>query len=140
MNNRSSVPLARVCGASGATRSLVLVLLAALGAVAPAWAARTAQQRRAAVGAPMPQAARARIIMGTLFDVTAEASDTTRAGEAAEAACDEVARLDAVLSNWREDSELSRLNASAFERRVACSADLFEVVDAALGIARETDG
>src|SRR5262249_13854244 len=43
-------------------------------------------------------------------------------------------------SNWREESELSRLNASAFERRVPCSADLYPVLEASLAFARETEG
>src|SRR5690242_760002 len=133
MNNRSSVQAAHV-----ATLGLLL-LAAATTRPLTAHAAALPRARRA-TGAPLPQAARARALMGTILDVTAEASDTTRAGEAAAAACDEVARLEGVLSNWRDDSELARLNASAFERRVPCSADLFEVLDAALSIARETDG
>jgi thiamine biosynthesis lipoprotein len=116
-------------------------LLLALAAIALiALPARAASKRHPAAAAPGPRAERGRVLMGTLCTGVAEATDTTRAAAALDSAFDEIARLEQVMSNWRENSELSRLNATAFENRVPCSPDLYAVLDAALGAARDTDG
>jgi FAD:protein FMN transferase len=103
-------------------------------------AASAARSRARASAAPRPRAERARVLMGTICNAIVEATDTTRAAANLDSAFDEIARLETVLSNWREDSELSRLNHAGFESRVACSRDLYAAIDAALGIARETNG
>ena len=87
--------------------------------------------------APRPQeSARARHLMGTRLLIEAVGGD---AG-AVEAALDEVARLEQVLSNWRADSEVSRLNDAAAKAPVRCSPDLFAAVRAALDWAGRTSG
>lgn len=65
--------------------------------------------------------------LGTSLDMVAVASDRATALIAAEAARAEIARLDAVLSGWRADSELSALNRS---NSMAVSPDLFRVIAA----------
>src|SRR5258705_2701935 len=57
-----------------------------------------------------------------------------------EAVFDEVERLDGVLSNWKTQSEISRLNKAAARDNVRCSPDLFDAVDAALRWAKTTEG
>jgi thiamine biosynthesis lipoprotein len=98
----------------------------------------------AAVAAPPPadaaRVSRARYLMGTLCTGSAEARDTASAARAIDAALDEIARLERVMSNWRADSELSRLNASAASAPFACSPDLWAVLDSALALAALTDG
>jgi thiamine biosynthesis lipoprotein len=90
----------------------------------------------AAPAPPAPYQARARYLMGTRLVIEAEGG-----GDAAiEAAFREVARLEQVLSNWRADSEVSRLNAAAGRGAVDCSPDLFAAVGAALGWAERTRG
>lgn len=54
---------------------------------------------------------RARFLMGTICEVYVPA--TARADEQANAAFDEAARVEAMLSTWRSTSELSRVNAGA---------------------------
>jgi thiamine biosynthesis lipoprotein len=49
----------------------------------------------------------------------------------------EIERLDALLSGWRPDSELSRLNAS---REMSVSSDLFAVLEMAEDLRRRTGG
>ncbi len=83
---------------------------------------------------------RARHLMGTLCTASATADDTARAGAALAAALDEIARLEQVMSSWRADSELARLNRAAGAGPVACSLDLASVLDSALALARLTDG
>ena len=69
------------------------------------------------------QVERARYLMGTLCYAVAVCEDSARAAEALARALDEVARLEQVMSSWRVDSELSRLNATA-GARFSCSEDL----------------
>jgi len=95
-----------------------------------------------ALGAPPPAgpegaSTRARFLMGTLL--TIEVDGKVPAG-AIEAAFDEVARLEEILSNWRATSELSRLNGAAALGPVRCSPDLDRAVRAALLWARRTNG
>lgn len=66
-------------------------------------------------------------VLGTSFDMAVEAPSRAEAEFAFAAVTSEIARLDRVLSGWREDSELSALNRSD-EARV--SADLFAVLSA----------
>jgi thiamine biosynthesis lipoprotein len=51
-----------------------------------------------------------------------------------------LARIDAELSTWREDSELSRFNASRGGAWFAVSAETARVVEEALAVHRRTDG
>ncbi|HEY2954681.1 MAG TPA: FAD:protein FMN transferase [Candidatus Eisenbacteria bacterium] len=108
---------------------------ALLGAIALA-AAPAALPRDAAAA----QVERARYLMGTVCTAVAEGGDTTAAGAAIAAAFDEIARLEGVMSSWRQDSELSRMNAAAAEAPFRCSPDLFAAVAAALAAAEETGG
>lgn len=95
--------------------------------------------------APAPEgsavvAVRARYLMGTTCRVTAWHEEADRAGRAAAAALDEVAAVEALLSTWRDDSELSRLNRRAGEGPVEVSADLAAFLDVALRVAAATGG
>ena len=49
-----------------------------------------------------------------------------------------VATVDAQMSNWREDSDLARLNRAAPGQWVDVPAELAHVLDRALGIGRDT--
>lgn len=86
-----------------------------------------------------------RYLMGTLVEIKAYAADASPASaaktdEAISAAFEELKRLDALLSNWRSDSELMRLNASVSDVPVQVSAELFTHLQRALAIAEKTDG
>ncbi|MDH5739431.1 MAG: FAD:protein FMN transferase, partial [Nitrospira sp.] len=56
---------------------------------------------------------RAQMHMGTLVTLTVVAPDTHVRDRAMRAGFDEVKRLEQLLSTWRSDSELSRVNAEA---------------------------
>ncbi len=90
--------------------------------------------------APMREVTRARVLMGTLCTFAATATDTVHASAALDAALDEVARLDSVMSDWSKRSEVARVNQSAHEYAVACSPDLYAVLDSALTLARLSEG
>ncbi|MHC5210290.1 MAG: FAD:protein FMN transferase [Planctomycetota bacterium] len=79
------------------------------------------------------------VAMGVEARLLFYAHDERRAREAAGAAFAEIARLEALLSDWRADSELSRLGARG-PGTYEVSADLATVLDAATRIARFTNG
>jgi thiamine biosynthesis lipoprotein len=67
-------------------------------------------------------------VLGASLDMAVVSADPASALAAARAARAEIARLDAILSGWRPDSELAALNART---DFAASPDLFAVVQAA---------
>lgn len=81
--------------------------------------------------------ARARHLMGTRLTIEC-------LGEVApqvfDEAFDEVARLEAILSNWIESSELSRLNRTACETPMTVSNELMHAVEVSLAWAERTSG
>jgi thiamine biosynthesis lipoprotein len=79
----------------------------------------------------------ARFLMGTRLSIEVEGP---AAPGALEAAFEEVERLEAVLSNWKPESEVSRLNDRASSEWFRCSRDLYRAVRAALRWAEETGG
>ena len=86
----------------------------------------------ALVSAPHPAAAQAwrfhaEGVLGTSLDVAAVTPSRAEALVAAQAARAEIARLDRVLSGWRDDSELCALNRT---RGLTVSPDLFAVLTA----------
>jgi len=98
-----------------------------------------------AVAAETISVERERYLMGTRFTMLLQGADRVALESAATAAFDEVARYEDVTSNWREDSELSKLHAAldaggATGGPVAVSADLFEVLAAARGWAVRSEG
>lgn len=92
-------------------------------------------------GAPAPVLHRAeRMLMGTIWAITIVGGDRDAAKRAAERAFDEVARLEALLSEWQPDSEISRVNAAAGKAPVAVGPELLACVRASLEVARWSDG
>jgi thiamine biosynthesis lipoprotein len=86
-------------------RFLALVLIAAALALA-LWRVRREGNRLVEVTQQRP-------VMGTLLTVTAYAPDQDRARAAIGAAGRAVFRVDSLMSTWRPESEISRLNAAA---------------------------
>jgi thiamine biosynthesis lipoprotein len=78
--------------------------------------------------------------MGTTFTVALYGEDRDRLEAAADAAFAEVRRLERMLSNYRPNSELSRVNREAAERPVRVSDELFELLAACLEYSRASEG
>jgi thiamine biosynthesis lipoprotein len=74
--------------------------------------------------------------MGTTCTVTVPAGEEA----AAQAALEEIARVDQFLSTWRDDSELARLNAAADDVPVAVSQELFALLEEVSSLAKTTEG
>lgn len=81
-----------------------------------------------------------RTLMATPWAVTIVGGDAERARAAGERALDEVARLEALLSEWQPDSEISRVNRAAGGAPVKVGPELLACVRASLEIARWSDG
>lgn len=81
-----------------------------------------------------------RYLMGTWCDLVIFDEPRARAEAAAEAALAEIARLEGVMSRYREASELSRLNEAAGRGAQPVSPDLAAVVGAALDACRASGG
>ena len=86
---------------------------------------------------PPSTVARARFLMGARLSIVlpAPASEATF-----EAAFGEVERLEGVMSNWMDTSEIGRMNSEASAGAFRCSPDLFAAVESALHWAEVTGG
>jgi len=81
-----------------------------------------------------------RAAMSTLWRVVLPRGARAVAVDVAERALDEVARLENVLSEWRPQTELSRVNANSGGAPVRVGADTWAVVERSLQFARMSDG
>jgi FAD:protein FMN transferase len=109
-----------------ATATVFLVALASLAA------AQTTSQAQ-----PIH---RQKYVMGTVFEIVAYDNATHSVSEAIDEAFREIVRLDGVMSNYKEDSELSRLNRSAHFHPQSVSRDLYTILEQALQYSILSDG
>ncbi|MCS7025836.1 MAG: FAD:protein FMN transferase [Bryobacteraceae bacterium] len=78
--------------------------------------------------------------MGTVYTIVAYGEERGALLGAVDQAFEEVRRLDRMLSNYRPDSELSRVNREAARGPVAVSAELFALLEACQRYSQESDG
>lgn len=78
--------------------------------------------------------------MGTTFSVVLYGSDQASMNQAIDAAFEEVHRLDALLSNYRPESEWSGINREGAARPVAVSPELFRLLSDCIEYSRESEG
>ena len=78
--------------------------------------------------------------MGTSARIVLHAPDAAMAQRAADAGFARIRRLDAVLSDYRDDSELNRLAAHADRGPMPIGDDLFAVLQAAQSLAQRSGG
>jgi thiamine biosynthesis lipoprotein len=117
-----------------------LPVIAALATLAPCIAAAKNPTARPGLHDTREQVAGARELMGTTCTLSLESRDSQWSRRCMQEAFATIAGLDSVLSSWREDSELSHVNAAGAETRIECSEDFYACLDSALVIAAETDG
>jgi len=78
--------------------------------------------------------------MGTAFSVVVWDEDGGRAESAVAAALDEARRLDEMLSNYRQTSELSQVNRLAAKEPVRVTDELFQLLAACTEYSRASEG
>ena len=89
--------------------------------------------------APIVKASR--LMMGNVnVTITAVAEDRPAAQRAVSAAFSEMQRLEALLSFYRSESDVSRLNQAAGHHPVRVSPDVFNIINRALEVTHLTDG
>ena len=83
---------------------------------------------------------RAHYVMGTIFEITAYGADREETVTAVEQSFAAIRRADEILSHYRPESDLMRLNRSASRRAVTVGPDLYRVLEEALRFARLSEG
>jgi FAD:protein FMN transferase len=97
----------------------------------------------AAAQAPKPAALRLERslnAMGTTYTLALYGSDRYGLDTVIDAAFDEVNRLDGMLSNYRADSEWSRVNREAGRQSVPVSPELFDLLSRCVEYSRQSEG
>jgi thiamine biosynthesis lipoprotein len=84
--------------------------------------------------------ARARVSMGSELRLSAWTADERAAVSAFDAVFAEFDRLESLMSNWRQGSDVERLNAAAGDRPVPISRDVVSVLQTAHQISEWTGG
>lgn len=103
----------------------------------------TAPPEESASSSHAPTLARAEgglYCMGTVFSVVAYGTDRGSLDSAITAALAEAKRLDALLSNYRSESELSHVNRLASQGPVTVSTEFFHFLSACLTYSRASEG
>ena len=113
------------------TRALVLLAFAALIGCRADSSSETA---------PAGIVERSRVSMGSEVHLTAWTADERAATAAFEAVFDEFDRLDALMSVWKEGSDIEKLNRAAGDKAVPVSAEVREVLNMARQASEWTDG
>src|SRR5262245_28403080 len=81
-----------------------------------------------------------RVSMGCVYTIVVYGREMAPLREAAASALDEVDRIDRLMSHYKNDSELSRVNREAAERAVKVDPELFDFIAECLRYSRESDG
>ncbi|MGR3218665.1 MAG: FAD:protein FMN transferase [Candidatus Anammoxibacter sp.] len=78
--------------------------------------------------------------MGSLMDISIYEKDDEKVNRVIEMAFDEVKRLDKLMSNYKRDSELSRINMEAVNGYTACDSELLDLIEQSIQYSRKTNG
>jgi thiamine biosynthesis lipoprotein len=78
--------------------------------------------------------------MGTVFSVAMYGSDVNKLATAGDLALAEARRIDRLLSNYKPDSELSKVNAEAARKPVHVSMELFDLLLECGRVSQESEG
>lgn len=81
-----------------------------------------------------------REVMGTLVRVVAVTEHQWQGKRCIEAGFEQLKRIDAMMSDYKNDSELSRVNREAFTNPVKVSPELFEILQKSVRFSRLSNG
>lgn len=79
-------------------------------------------------------------LMGSKFDITVVAKDSSLAAQYIQMAVDEISRIEKLISEWDEHSQTSEINRQAGIRPVVADPELFNLIERSLAISKLTDG
>jgi thiamine biosynthesis lipoprotein len=80
------------------------------------------------------------MIMGTFVHIVAVAEDSGTANKCVRAALEEIHKVDELMSDYKSDSEISRVNKEAFEKAVKVSDSTYEVLQRSVEFSEMTGG
>jgi thiamine biosynthesis lipoprotein len=80
------------------------------------------------------------LVMGTFARIVVVARDTATADKCVQAALAEIRAVDERMSDYKEDSDISRVNREAAQRRVQVSPSTYEVLQRSIKFSKLTDG
>jgi len=80
------------------------------------------------------------VIMGTFAHVITVAEDSGTAEKYVRAALEEIHNVDNLMSDYKSDSEISKVNSQAFEKAVKVSESTYEVLQRSVEFSKMTDG
>jgi thiamine biosynthesis lipoprotein len=79
-------------------------------------------------------------LMGSRFDISVVAKDSTIANSYIEDAISEITRIEKLISSWDTESQTSLINRNAGIKPVKVDRELFDLIERALQISKITDG
>src|SRR5262245_40841211 len=83
---------------------------------------------------------RARPSLGTFVEITARGDNEAKLHDAIDRAFSAIAKVDRLMSFHQSDSDVSRVNRQAFQRKVKVDPWTWRVLQAAQKLSHETDG
>ena len=81
-----------------------------------------------------------RVVMGTFARVIAVAADSNTAKACIEAAFAEITKVDELMSDYKDESEISELNRDGFKTAVKVSKSTYEVLEKSIEFSERTGG
>lgn len=79
-------------------------------------------------------------LMGSRFDLTVVAKDSTDGKKYIETAIEEITRIEKLISSWDTNSQTSEINRNAGIKPVNVDKELFDLIERATAISKLTDG
>lgn len=79
-------------------------------------------------------------LMGSRFDLTVVAKDSTQCYEYIDLAINEISRIEKLISSWDKNSQTSEINRNAGIKPVVVDDELFRLIERALKISKLTNG
>jgi thiamine biosynthesis lipoprotein len=102
------------------------------------WAVPLATARKPETNKPLVH--KTKYIMGTVYEIAAYDASATHASQAIDQAFAEIARLDEVMSNYKPESDLNRLNRNGHFHAEMVPPDLYRVIEESLEYSRVSGG
>ncbi|WP_093409570.1 FAD:protein FMN transferase [Salegentibacter flavus] len=79
-------------------------------------------------------------LMGSRFDITVVANDSTSANKHIDTAVAEISRIEKLISSWDANSQTSEINRNSGVNPVKVDAELFELIERSIKLSQLTDG
>lgn len=79
-------------------------------------------------------------LMGSRFEITVVAADSTKANQYIEIAVNEISRIETLISSWDPKSQTSEINRNAGVKPIKVDEELYGLIERSIAISKLTDG